>query len=178
MGIGPSALDREYVLDKIFKDRSHVSHKVFSICLAEPGAQCNGSDLCFTSAQKMAAAFRWGGQFNVGGFDDSSPSGQPPRALDKNHVKTEVPHRSHGPHSTEPWWLLWRKLDQNAGEMHSKFHHTNQKRQYYQNDPIAKYCKNNAFQIVENNEPFRSPTKMIKTVWRWVVPASAVGEAP
>lgn len=48
MGIGPSALDREAILDKIFKDRAHVSHKIFSICLAE-----------------------WGGQFNVGGYDDS-----------------------------------------------------------------------------------------------------------
>jgi len=52
MGIGPSALDREYILDKIFKDREHISHKVFSICLSE-----------------------WGGQFNVGGFDDSYHTG-------------------------------------------------------------------------------------------------------
>jgi len=53
MGIGPSALSGEAILDKIFKDREHVTHKVFSICLAE-----------------------WGGQFNVGGFDESLHTGQ------------------------------------------------------------------------------------------------------
>ena len=52
MGIGPSALSGEDILDKIFKDRDHVSHKVFSICMAE-----------------------WGGQFTVGGFDESFHTG-------------------------------------------------------------------------------------------------------
>jgi len=51
-GIGPSALSGQAILDKIFKDGQHVTHKVFSICLAE-----------------------WGGQFNVGGYDDSYHTG-------------------------------------------------------------------------------------------------------
>ncbi|CAJ1414245.1 unnamed protein product [Effrenium voratum] len=53
MGIGPSSLSGEGILEKIFKDREHVSHKVFSICLAE-----------------------WGGQFNVGGYDTSYHTGR------------------------------------------------------------------------------------------------------
>jgi len=48
MGIGPSGLANSAILDNIFKDREHVTHKVFSICLSE-----------------------WGGRFNVGGYDQS-----------------------------------------------------------------------------------------------------------
>eukprot|EP00440_Ansanella_granifera_P050411 gb/GFBE01054635.1/.p1 GENE.gb/GFBE01054635.1/~~gb/GFBE01054635.1/.p1 ORF type:complete len:676 (+),score=110.54 gb/GFBE01054635.1/:1-2028(+) len=48
MGVGPGGLANSAILDKIFKDHEHVTHKVFSICLAE-----------------------WGGRLNVGGYDDS-----------------------------------------------------------------------------------------------------------
>eukprot|EP00434_Breviolum_minutum_P012780 symbB.v1.2.011262.t1/scaffold748.1/size165754/16 len=52
LGVGPTALDRKNVLDKMLEDKSHVSRRAFSICLAQ-----------------------WGGQFNIGGYNDSYHTG-------------------------------------------------------------------------------------------------------
>ena len=64
----------------VFQDREHVSHKVFSICLAELGSE----NVIFWERAEFMQGFvvlgevashgslRWGGQFNVGGFDASS----------------------------------------------------------------------------------------------------------
>eukprot|EP00435_Cladocopium_sp_Y103_P067295 s679_g29.t2 len=52
MGVGPGGLEHEAVLEQLLQDKAHVSRKIFSICLAE-----------------------WGGQFNVGGYNDSYHTG-------------------------------------------------------------------------------------------------------
>ena len=54
------------------EDREHVSHKVFSICLAESCTQdYEGIVRSMSSGACGYVVSRWGGQFNVGGYDES-----------------------------------------------------------------------------------------------------------
>ena len=50
------------------EDREHISHKVFSICLAELQTY---KKLEGSTKLRGIVVSRWGGQFSVGGYDES-----------------------------------------------------------------------------------------------------------
>eukprot|EP00438_Fugacium_kawagutii_P015823 Skav211382 [mRNA] locus=scaffold2406:181827:184479:- [translate_table: standard] len=114
MGIGPSALDKDYVLDKIFKDCSHMDTQISKELRVRLDFQClpsTGQNTCesqgllnlpgrvhsldqlrdpqVVSGVEAVLQLRWGGQFNVGGYDDSWGSQFPTIKVMFNSVETE-----------------------------------------------------------------------------------------